>query len=114
MEYGAAACRAGRHESLESKSGTRGVGETARRERGVEAGEGFFKISGGVLREGAQMRYRAIKDHADRFDVRLMCRVLQVWPSGYYAWLHRPECERARYNRALLVQIRAAHERSQR
>jgi transposase InsO family protein len=59
------------------------------------------------------MRYRAIQDHADRFDVRLMCRALQVWPSGYYAWLNRPECERARRNRALLVQIRAAHERSQ-
>src|SRR5215831_6239236 len=113
MEYGAAACRAGRHESLESKSGTRGVDAAATRERGVEAGTRFFKISGGVLCEGAQMRYRAFQDHADRFDVRLMCRALQVWPSGYYAWLNRPECERARRNRALLVQIRAAHERSQ-
>ncbi len=60
------------------------------------------------------MKYRAMKDHAARFDVRLMCRTLQVAASGYYAWLKRPECARARENRALVVEIRAAHERSRR
>jgi putative transposase len=60
------------------------------------------------------MKYRAIKDHADRFPVRLMCRTLQVSPAGYYTWLERPESARAQHNRRLLVQIRAAHARSQR
>lgn len=60
------------------------------------------------------MKYRAMKDHAARFDIRLMCRTLQVCASGYYAWLKRPESARARENRALVVEIRAAHERSQR
>src|SRR5512138_524900 len=60
------------------------------------------------------MKYQAMKDHAARFDVRLMCRTLQVSASGYYAWLKRPECARARENRALVVEIRAAHERSHR
>jgi putative transposase len=60
------------------------------------------------------MKYRAIKDHAGRFDIRRMCRALEVSASGYYAWLKRPQSARHRQNRALLVEIRAAHERSQR
>ncbi len=60
------------------------------------------------------MKYRAIKDHADRFPVRLMARSLKVSPAGYYAWLARPESERAKANRRLLVDIRAFHERSDR
>jgi putative transposase len=60
------------------------------------------------------MKYRAIKDHADRFPVRLMCRALKVSPAGYYAFGARPESERTRKNRALLVEIRAIHEKSRR
>lgn len=60
------------------------------------------------------MRYRAIKDHADRFPVRLMCRALKVSASGFYAWATRPESERAVANRGLLVHIRAFHARSDR
>ena len=33
------------------------------------------------------MKYRAMRDHADRFAVRLMSRALKVSPAGYYAWL---------------------------
>ena len=57
------------------------------------------------------MRYRAIRDHADRFAVRLMCRALKVSPAGYYAWGTRPESARTQANRALLVKIRAIHPR---
>jgi transposase InsO family protein len=60
------------------------------------------------------MKYQAIRNYVDRFDVRLMCRALQVSHGGYYEWLKRPESARARQNRALLVEIRAAHERSHR
>lgn len=60
------------------------------------------------------MKYRAIKDHADRFAICLMCRVLAVSPAGYYAWRKRPESARTREDRRLLVQIRAFHSRSQR
>lgn len=41
-----------------------------------------------------------------------MCRVLEVSRSGYYDWLRRPESCRAHKDRALLVHIRASHERS--
>ncbi len=58
------------------------------------------------------MKYRAIRTHADRFRVSLMCSALHVSRSGYYTWLDRPESARAKKNRALLVHIRASHSRS--
>jgi transposase InsO family protein len=58
------------------------------------------------------VKYRAIRDHADRFDIRLMCRALQVSPAGFYAWRARPESQRSRANRALLMEIRAIHVQS--
>lgn len=60
------------------------------------------------------MKFRAIQDHADRFRIRLMCRALKVSAAGYYAWVARPESNRARANRRLLVEIRALHQRSRR
>lgn len=58
------------------------------------------------------MKYRAIRDHADRFDIRLMCRTLKVSSAGFYAWQTRPESARGAGNRALLVEIRAIHRQS--
>ena len=42
----------------------------------------------------------------------MMCRVLRVSRSGYYAWVERPQSRRARENRRLLVLIRIAHKKS--
>ncbi len=58
------------------------------------------------------MKYRAIRDHADRFPIRLMTRALSVSPAGYYAWRMRPQSDRARRNQALLIEIRALHAQS--
>jgi transposase InsO family protein len=38
-----------------------------------------------------------------------MCRVLQISRSGYYDWRERPESNRSRQDRALLVEIRRVH-----
>jgi putative transposase len=58
------------------------------------------------------MRYPFIQDHARQFPLRLMCRVLQVAPAGYYAWKKRPVSV-AKLKRTLLVEsIRQVHSQS--
>ena len=52
------------------------------------------------------MRFAFIEQHASTYPVRLMCRVLTVSPSGYYAWRTRPESPRAVANRQLVAEIR--------
>jgi len=52
--------------------------------------------------------YEFIKTHRKRFDVRTMCRVLEVAPSGYYACLEEPVCRRALEDLRLLRLIRAS------
>lgn len=55
------------------------------------------------------MSFHFIRDHAGRWPVRLMCRVLEVSASGYYAWRCRPESARAVSNRTLLGDLRRLH-----
>ena len=39
----------------------------------------------------------------------MMCRLLQISRSGYYAWLDRPMCDRKRTDLALTGKIAAIH-----
>ena len=55
------------------------------------------------------MRYLFIHRHCWRFPVGRMCALLEVSRSGYYGWRRRPESERGRQNRRLVVEIRAVH-----
>jgi putative transposase len=57
-------------------------------------------------------RYRFIVAEKAHYAVAQLCRVLQVAPSGYYAWRHRKPSPRALVNAALTEQIRAIHEQS--
>jgi transposase InsO family protein len=45
----------------------------------------------------------------ERFPLELVCEVLEVSRSGYYAWLGRPPSARTRRKEELTAQIRAAH-----
>jgi putative transposase len=60
------------------------------------------------------MRFRFIEDHRDVFLVRVMCAVLEVSASGYYAWRERPESRRAAADRELLTEVRRVHANSRR
>jgi len=42
--------------------------------------------------------YGFIKTHRRHYSVRTMCRLLEVAPSGYYAWLQEPISNRASKN----------------
>ena len=52
------------------------------------------------------MRYAFIKDHERAHAVRCLCKVLDVHPSGYYAWRSAPDSARAIDDRRLLGRIK--------
>lgn len=60
------------------------------------------------------MRFGFIEDHREMFLVRVMCSVLKVSASGYYAWRGRSESIRSQANQALLGDIRRVHGESRR
>jgi putative transposase len=47
-----------------------------------------------------------------KYPMPLLCRVLEISRSGYYAWLRRPPSKRAQKEGRLEVEIKAAHERT--
>lgn len=53
------------------------------------------------------MKFRFIQEHARRFRVTVMCAVLSVSRSGYYAWRRRGPSRLELANQALLEEIRA-------
>lgn len=52
------------------------------------------------------MRYQFIEQSKSRFDIRLLCQVLKVSRSGYYAWCNRLESDRAKANKTLTEAIK--------
>ncbi len=58
------------------------------------------------------MKYACIDRRRDRYPVRMMCRLLRVSRSGYYAWRTRPESSRTTSDRALMPEIRRVHQDS--
>ena len=58
------------------------------------------------------MKFAFILARVVAFPIALMCRVLGVSVSGFYAWRKRPEAERAKVDARLAVEVAASHKRS--
>ncbi len=58
------------------------------------------------------MRYRFIQAEKAAYPVEVLCRVLTVARSGYYAWCRRPLGVRAQQNQGLLTQIQTCYQAS--
>ena len=58
------------------------------------------------------MKYQFITTHRQEFEITVMCRVLQVSRSGYYAWRQRPVSGREMANQKLTQQIEEIHQQS--
>lgn len=56
------------------------------------------------------MRFAFVFAEKAVWPVSMMCEVLCVSRSGYYAWQHRPASAHAEQDAELLVEIKAAHE----
>lgn len=52
------------------------------------------------------MKYAFIKQHRKEYPVRQLCQVLELHPSGYYAWLQSPRSAREKENQRLLGLIK--------
>ncbi|WP_418795418.1 IS3 family transposase [Raoultella ornithinolytica] len=66
----------------------------------------IFKKSRGVLRKAVRLRYAFIRDNSCCWPVRLLCRVLDVHPSGFYAWLQQPHSQHHQADLRLTGQIK--------
>jgi putative transposase len=60
------------------------------------------------------MRYRFVAAEQASYPVRLLCRVVGVAASGFYAWLRRGPSQRERQDRSLAEQIAAVFAASRR
>lgn len=58
--------------------------------------------------------FRLVEAEKAYYPVSLLCRVLGVSRSGYYAWKQRPPSKRSREDTALTEKIREIHEHSRR
>lgn len=58
-------------------------------------------------------KYEFIKANPKKYDARMMCRLLGVARSGYYAWLRKPNSDRELEDKRLIRLIRASFGASQ-
>jgi len=56
------------------------------------------------------VKFAFIKEHLRPYPLEIVCEVLQVSRSGYYAWLERPESARAKRRKDLAVKVQAIHQ----
>jgi len=52
------------------------------------------------------VRYAFIRDHQEQFQVRPLCRMMNVHPSGFYAWLKQPKSKKQKEDERLMGLIK--------
>lgn len=67
------------------------------------------KKSDGLLRHGRELRYQFIRVEKAHYPVTVLCQVLKISGSGFYAWMKRERQPRADREPQLLVMVRAIH-----
>jgi transposase InsO family protein len=55
------------------------------------------------------VKFAFVRDHRQRWPAAVICRVLRVTRSGFYAWLKRKPSKRQQRQEELLAKIRVAH-----
>jgi len=55
------------------------------------------------------MRFQFIENHRNDLPMTRLCKVLDVSPSGYYAWRQRPASAREMANRELVKKIEVVY-----
>ena len=58
------------------------------------------------------MRYTFIEQEKPNYTVGLLCRVMQVSRSGFYAWRRRPKSDRTKRDEALSAQLQTLYSQS--
>jgi transposase InsO family protein len=58
------------------------------------------------------VKYQFIAAHREEFEITVMCRMLAVSRSGYYAWLKRPTSPRKMADQELAQHIKDIHQQS--
>jgi putative transposase len=58
------------------------------------------------------MKYTFVQDEAENHAVEILCDLLEVSRSGYYAWTTRPECKRNQEHQRLIPKVKAIFEES--
>ncbi len=65
-------------------------------------------VPGALFTALAVVRYAFIKAHESHYSVRRMCKVMQVHPSGYYAWKREPQSQRTKDDQRLTGLLKQA------
>lgn len=74
--------------------------------------ETYEKGSCKVLCERIEMKCQFIQEKREEHPINILCKVLEISRSGFYAWLSRPMSKGDESNQQLLTKIRESHERS--
>jgi hypothetical protein len=86
---------------------------TLRQEKEILRKAAAFFATVEILKVGERFQAHRSKERAN-YPVAVLCRMLEVSNSGYYAWRCRPPSKRSRQDYALTEKIREVHLRRSR